>query len=741
MSVVCKTVYTPESGACIYSSNFPRKKVNDKIYYGIPELDIYIDEISYHAFKNPDYKVFYAIEKENGLYYLQPLTKEQHKKYQKDKQGYLYKGSNILGQGTYGKVKGYETQKSVVKISLEDEDDDIPQDIVKEIAIYRLLKDINFLCIPRLQNFQFSPQITMQMSKGLNTLSNFIENINFKVAKDFMFRLAKCLKIIASQGIMNLDLKPDNLIIIQDESKNYKIQIIDWGIAEIDYSMQGKSGKSTHKQTLWWRSPEILADNIKSRELERQNRNTKINRTLYNTDYSYKVDIFSLGIIFMQLARKERYPPFRADENDPKEQAGNFIDYYLKPVDYTSVINEIEKLTTGESVYDRLLPNIKFLLRNMGATDDQKNLLADLVCKMMEFNPKYRINYDEIILHPFFQDIKRESIPFPRGLINNMPSINIVNDELRRKALEKINYACIYNKSKLYTTCLAIQLFDLYRSKMNIPSDTFAVACAVIASKLFDDNHLQATSFDSPDAIIEYQKDILEILDGNVLIPSLMSYYMYRNEEVKDLNVIPYFYARSDVYKTDFKKINFQDLIPFKFKKFGISIFKDEFKLNSNGYYETRDILIPEEYKNVLYSTEVWDIKEYKDNKPVLMPDLSPGQIEIKARRERLDLIIPVLQKKFPEFKLKKDDNWQNIFSQLLDLAKYGKKKEKIYAMWGIYYYLNSFDSWKRELALAENVKEKAKELARVYNIYLGYLIGVEQDQRSTLEDVEKVVG
>ena len=137
MSVVCKTVYTPESGACIYSSNLDRLKLNDKIYYSIPELDIYIDEISYHAFKNPDYKVFYAIEKENGLYYLQPLTKEQHKKYQKDKQGYLYKGSKILGEGTYGQVRGYETQKSVVKIS-KAEDSDISKDIVKEIKPVKL---------------------------------------------------------------------------------------------------------------------------------------------------------------------------------------------------------------------------------------------------------------------------------------------------------------------------------------------------------------------------------------------------------------------------------------------------------------------------------------------------------------------------------------------------------------------------------------------------------------------------
>lgn len=715
MSIVCKTVYTPESGACIYSSDFPRKKVNNSIYYGIPELDIYIDEISYHAFKNPDYKVFYAIEKENGLYYLQPLTKEQHKKYQKDKKGYLYKGSKILGEGTYGKVQGYETQKSVVKISTT-EDSDIPQDIVKEIAIYRLLKDINFLCIPRLQDFKLSPKITMQLSKGLFTLQHFIEDMEFKVAKDFMFRLAKCLKIIVSQGVINLDLKPANMIVIQDESKNYKIQIIDWGLAEIDYSMEGKSYKSTYKQTLWWRSPEIFAD---------------------NHYYSYKADIFSLGLIYLQMVMNEKWPIVRGSSE--YDQCEGLIEELLYLKNFHDAEDEIKKLSEGKSVYNRLQPNIQYILKNTDIIEPQKNTFVDLICKMLEFNPKHRIDYDEIILHPFFQDIKRESIPFPRKLINNMPSINIVNDKVRKEALEKINYKSTQNKSKLYTTCLAIQLFDLYRSKMNIPSDTFVNACIVLASKLFDGNvALDSSSFNY--SVIEYQTDVLEILDGNILIPTLMSYYMFRNEEVKDMDVIPYFYGRSDVYKTDFNKINFQDLIPFKINNFGISIFKDEFKLN-NGYYETRDIIIPEEFKNVLYSTEVWNIEKYVNDKPVLVPGKkNPEENELKSRRDRLDLIIPVLQKKFPEFKLKKDDNWQNIISQLLGLAKAGKKG-RIYAVWAIYNYLNSFDSWKRELEFAESTKEKVKELARVNNIYLGYLVDVEQDQRSTLEDIEKAVG
>lgn len=738
MSIVCKTVYTPTSGACIYNSNFSRRKIDNNIYYFIPELNIYIDEISFNTFKNPDHKVFYAIKNDDSdTYYLKPLTKEQHKNYQKYKDDFEYEGSKLIGSGSYGEVRAYNTQKSVIKTSLSEEDD-ISQDIVKEIAIYRYLKDLNFLCIPRLQNFKLSPNISLQLSQGMFTLKDFIIEDEIKgkdkIAKQFMFRLAKCLKVISSQGIMNLDLKPQNMIVIKDEKDNYKIQIIDWGLSEIDYSREGKSYKSIEKQTLWWRSPEILAG---------------------NHTYNYKVDIYSLGLIFLQLYMNDKYPIVTTD--DESDQIDGIFETFLNYKYLNSYNYRIKKLKTfveGESIYEKIKQNIQTILKMnyslikikellkiininfevyiyyynniisqflklvstkqkkreiswclfyfMGSFDEwrqhqdllnvlikkieefekerfyvgyligieQKSytnfegkeiskeeaekivknmkkvfthedmLFIDLVAKMLEFNPENRIDYDEIILDPYFQDIPRESIPFPRGLINKMPNIKILKDNLRLYSLKTVEKLSIDNKSKMYTSCLAIQLFDLYRTKMNIPSQIFINSCMVIASKLFDviPVNLKNTR--------EYEQDILEILDGNVLIPTLMSYYMYKDEEVKDLNAVLYYYNRSDVYKKDFANVKISELIPLKIlQHFGISVYKDEFKLNGN-FYESEDILIPKNYFEKISTNSTWymDMQENKNNKPVILPvdEKSPIWIKFQELRNKYKISEPI---------------------------------------------------------------------------------------------------
>ena len=79
-----------------------------------------------------------------------------------------------------------------------------------------------------------------------------------------------------SQGIINCDLKPDNMVI----SEKGKIQIIDWGVSEIDFTKYQDRIKNTTKQTLWYMAPEIL-------------------KIIPKKDYSYKIDIFSLGLIFI----------------------------------------------------------------------------------------------------------------------------------------------------------------------------------------------------------------------------------------------------------------------------------------------------------------------------------------------------------------------------------------------------------------------------------------------------------
>ena len=97
--LTCKTIYTKDSGVCIYNIDFPkfRTEIKDpmtgkpvsKRVYKIPELnDLIIDEISYRMLKESSDKFFFSIPipgYSQDIRSLKPLTKEQHKEFQRKK--------------------------------------------------------------------------------------------------------------------------------------------------------------------------------------------------------------------------------------------------------------------------------------------------------------------------------------------------------------------------------------------------------------------------------------------------------------------------------------------------------------------------------------------------------------------------------------------------------------------------------------------------------------------------------
>lgn len=93
-----------------------------------------------------------------------------------------------------------------------------------------------------------------------------------------MYQLLKGVKHLHCHGVMHRDLKPQNLLV--DQSRNL-VKIADLGLGRA-FSIPLKA--YTHEiVTLWYRAPEVL---------------------LYATHYSTPVDMWSVGCIFAEMARK-----------------------------------------------------------------------------------------------------------------------------------------------------------------------------------------------------------------------------------------------------------------------------------------------------------------------------------------------------------------------------------------------------------------------------------------------------
>jgi serine/threonine protein kinase len=610
MSLVCKTIYTNDKGACFYDTKFSKQDNN----FFIPELNIYIDKISFNVFSNSDFKFFFAIKGKNNIYQLYPMNKDEYKSFSKNQKEFNISDPVSIGKGSYGEVLSYDNQKSVVKISKKNiKELEIPEDVIREISIYRLLKEVS--CIPKLQGFQIYPSIEIQLEKGIKTLQNLLlgkEEIKEDIKKRIMLRLAKCLLLSSSQGIIHCDLKPENMIITESD----KVQIIDWGLAEIDYSLKGLTRKNTNKGTFYWLSPEMIIGDIY---------------------YNYKIDIFSLGIIFLQIYQTQSEPSsYHNSYNLYLDRTKDYMEDFLNiDMDDIDIERNFKKLVvSGEPLHKTIF---KYILERVNNNEE----FADLVSKMLEFNPRHRCTYEDIILHPYFQTLKnRESIPYMKIFINNMPDINnSVNKNNNRKEF-LFEFMKIYMERIIIpdenTLCLTIQIYDLYMSinkKIYDPQIMIAV-CLLLSSNFSSETNIKqfCKNLNSSRILLDLQNDIINTLEGNLLIPTLYSYIsrkglIYKNEICApvdainnvsnsiSLKTILGYYFRSDIYKIPFNNINLQNFFTLEFKDFtNLTLSKEEFKLNEGIYVSPDKFVFSQDDFNLIQHSFIYSVSESNQN-------------------------------------------------------------------------------------------------------------------------------
>lgn len=204
-----------------------------------------------------------------------------------------YKLDYELGSGTYGKVErwvriqtiGNDTHRNVSIALKRFEDIDngkqISYDAIREIAMLQLLKNhdnvISILGVVSADEEPCLPRMIMQ--DMAYTLSPIVKLENqFKHAKRIYLMIAKGLKYIHDNGFIHRDLKPDNILCSDIHNlDDCVVKIADFGLA-IPF-LTGRSN-TLIVQTLWWRAPEVL---------------------LQLSDYDYAIDVWSLGLIFMQI--------------------------------------------------------------------------------------------------------------------------------------------------------------------------------------------------------------------------------------------------------------------------------------------------------------------------------------------------------------------------------------------------------------------------------------------------------
>ena len=202
-----------------------------------------------------------------------------------------YERLDKLGEGTYGVVyrcKNKETNQIVAlkKIRLENEDEGIPSTAIREISILKQLKHPYIVNLLDLIHGEKKLYLVFEyMDHDLKKYLDLNNGpLNPQLVKSYLYQILSAIKYCHSKRILHRDLKPQNLLI----DKEGIIKLADFGLARA-FSIPIKT--LTHEiLTLWYRAPEIL---------------------LGQKEYSTPVDMWSVGLIFYEMAHKK--PLFMGD--------------------------------------------------------------------------------------------------------------------------------------------------------------------------------------------------------------------------------------------------------------------------------------------------------------------------------------------------------------------------------------------------------------------------------------------
>jgi cyclin-dependent kinase len=206
-----------------------------------------------------------------------------------------------VGEGTYGVVyrsRNKETNEivAVKKCRSNEEDEGIASTTIREIIALKALKHPNITNIHDVIIHMDKIHIVMEYKP--QDLKKYMEQtigkINPTIYKHIFYQLLLGITYLHKAHFIHRDIKPANILIDTSDCKKdipVQVQIADLGLSRmIPLNNFGcKDQTFTHEVcTLWYRPPEIL---------------------LGARHYSQNIDIFSLGVTFVEVITKSHFLP------------------------------------------------------------------------------------------------------------------------------------------------------------------------------------------------------------------------------------------------------------------------------------------------------------------------------------------------------------------------------------------------------------------------------------------------
>jgi len=287
-----------------------------------------------------------------------------------------YEKLQKIGEGTYGDVyrardKGSNKIVALKKIKLEHTEEGVPSTAIREISLLRELDDDTIVRLLDVVNYRRKLWLVFEfLDKDLKKHMDSVPSLHPALIRSYLHQMLTGLQYCHSRRIVHRDLKPQNLLI----DSNGHLKLADFGLAR---AFCVPVRPYTHEViTLWYRAPEILLGCL---------------------SYSLPVDIWSTGCIFIEMINKKAF--FTGDSE---------IDQLHKIFQILGTPNEtVWPGVTSFQDYKDTFPHWK--PQNLAYFVGNDVIIADLLQKMLVYEPSKRISAKKALEHPYFTSLRNSN--------------------------------------------------------------------------------------------------------------------------------------------------------------------------------------------------------------------------------------------------------------------------------------------------------------------------------------------
>ena len=363
-----------------------------------------------------------------------------------------------IGEGTGGIIFDLGNNYVLKKFK-----DNIDPSSIREILILKYLCHPNIIKVNTHIN---NNKISLIMKKAKMDLQKFINlnNITKEQRPFIIWQILNALKYINSHNITHRDLKPSNILVFNE----CDIKICDFGSSKLGI-LNGK----THTDvitTLPFRSPESI-----------------LNPGLYN----FSVDIWSVGVILLNIISGQSNFPFKMYEHDG-EIVHLFNIFKLIGTPNEKIWPGISKFIHWKETFPKFKGNIDKVLSKTNISDIEYDLLK----KMISW-PLNRINVSDALNHEYFKGCKYLNTTNIANITNcnicNLSLFNTLNMDIFFEKYKEIIFSFLFNLfqngASYLTLLVCFNIYNVYSNHciIEIPDiQLIGSACLIIASNMID---------------------------------------------------------------------------------------------------------------------------------------------------------------------------------------------------------------------------------------------------------------